>query len=412
MRVFLVLALLAILALLASSRRLWALRRGPLGAVLLTGGWAAVAVGLLLGPHAIGVVDAEVREEVRPLVHFGLGWVGLLLGFQAHRSLPRVLPAGAARHALADVVVSVLVVGGAALAVLHTVAPAGGWTPLLAPAALLGVAAIGWPPEARSLAGDPARAQAAVLRVRAVSGLGSLFAVALYGGLFRLRLGLPPDATGWQVVGGSLLLAVGIAAATGVLIDVMMRLSRRSEGDFLVVLLGSTAFGAGAAVTLGQSPLFVGALTGAVVVNLPSGVLDKLKRAVLAAEQPIAMALLLLAGTLADPRLGAAEAALAAALLVGRLSAKLVVGVLPIARAAQAAGAASGALSLAPLRQAPLAPVFMTGWLAALAPTASLGPGPGKLLTVVILVGLGGDVLALALARRRVRGAASGEPAA
>src|SRR5690606_3868073 len=122
--------------------------------------------------------------------------------------------------------------------------------------------------------------------------------------------------------------------------------------------------------------------------------------------------LLLLAGTLADPRLGAAEAPLVAALLVARLSAKLVVGVIPIARAAQDAGAAGGALWLAPLRQAPLAPVLMTGWLAALAPTSALGPSPGKLLTVVILVGLGGDVLALAIARWRARAARGGEAAA
>ena len=97
------LAILVLLAFVASSRRFWSLRRYPAGAVWLTGGFLAVLTGLLLGPHGPipgGMFSRPQIDLLSPLTYFCLGWVGMIVGLQAHRRLQHMVPPRGGLHRL------------------------------------------------------------------------------------------------------------------------------------------------------------------------------------------------------------------------------------------------------------------------------------------------------------------------
>jgi len=404
LRLLLGLAALVALALLASHRRWWGWRRAPLGAALTTGGYLAVALGLLLGPHAIKLVDHGHIATLRPLVLFCLGWVGLLIGLQLRRDLPKLLPPRATPIALADAMLSVAVVGGAAFAAFalaHSHArapdPNAGQPPVrLAEmgvvAAVVGAAAIGWSAELRSLLGAEQQRGPAGL-IRAVAGLASALAILAYGVAFMLMehgatfgISLLPLAVG-------MLVSLLIANVVGLLGLWLMPLARNSDSAFLVVLLGLVSFAAGAAGTLGYSPLLVAMLVGALVVNLPGSALTRLRRVVIDAEQPVAMALMLTAGVIADPNLSPPAALLIAAAVIARLIVKLPLG----RRCAPAAPPHLRPLTFAPTRQAPLAIALAVGYaISEHADATDAVVSGGQLVMAVVLIGLASDILAQA----------------
>jgi hypothetical protein len=152
---------------------------------------------------------------------------------------------------------------------------------------------------------------------------------------------------------------------------------------------------------MGYSPLFVGMLCGMVMVNLPGDVLLRFRRVILEAEQPVAMALMLTAGVLADPNIGLMGWGLVMALVAARLPVKLFVVNRCIRRFGQARG--DGPVNFVPLRQAPLAIALGVGYaISAHAEATSGAMDAGRLLMVIILVGLVTDIAPQAL--RLLRG--------
>lgn len=393
MRLLLGLAVLVALALIAAHRRWWAWRRAPLGAALTTGGYLTMAIGLLLGPHAIGLIDAADVSALRPLILFCLGWVGLMVGLQLRRDLPSLLPARTLPLAGLDALLSILGVGGAAFCAMA-------FNPFTAGlrvaevgviAGVLGACAIGWSAELRSLVGSEQHRGAAG-RVRAVAGLTSAVAIAAYGVVFMLIEHGATFGISLLPLGVGLIVSLLTAGIVGLLGAWLMPLARKSESSFLVVLLGLVAFAAGAAATLGYSPLLVAMLAGALVVNLPGSALTRLRRVVVDAEQPVAMALMLTAGVIADPRLGAGLWLAIGVILAARLLAKWPLGLATTRDADQPAS--SGPLPFAAMRQAPLAVALAVGYaISGHARVTETVIDGGKLVMLVILIGLGSDIV-------------------
>lgn len=392
MRILLGLAILVTLALLASSRRLWAWRRTRVGAALTTGGWVMVGIGMVIGPSGLRLVLPEQILVVQPLVLVCLGWVGLIVGLQADRRLPGMMPRWLMGMAGADATVSIIGVAAAAWAVLIGI----GNDPVAAlPAALLlGVCAVGWPAEVRSLRLAGGEAEAVTGAIRAVAGLGSLAAVLVYGLLIKSLVmgadpvaGLGPRLILWRI-GLGLGVSLLIGLAMGLLGYGLMRLleRKRTGGDFLVVVLGLVTLTAGTAAVLGYSPLFVSMLAGAVVVNLPEKALASLRRGLIEAEQPMAMAVMLVAGVMADPRIGWGGLALAAAGIAARALLKLGFSRTLLR---QAAGSTQGRTALTGLvRQSPLAVVMALGYTLFSNGSPGLTLTGAQVLTVVILIGV------------------------
>lgn len=390
MRILIALAILVTLALLASSKKLWSWRRSPIGAMLTTGGWLAVGVGVIIGPHGLEIVDEAHVETLRPLVLFCLGWVGLMVGLQMRRDLPKMLPPQPKRLAVVDFVLSILMVPGVTLAIIWINQAHGDRLAAAMVAGLFGACAIGWSAEVRSITvGHPERSAVANL-LRATSGLSSILAVVLYGMLFMtvdhrsesmmMHLSFPHLAVG-------LLVSAVVAAVVGGLGFYLVKLAGRSPSEFLVVLLGTVTFIAGAAGTLGYSPLFVAMLCGVVIVNLPGELLQRFQRVIIDAEQPVAMTLMLVAGVLADPVLSQLGWVLVIALFVARFLVKVGVSGRAINRIADSHSA--DMVRTGPLRQAPLAIALITGFAISAHHllTDSVLPA-GQLVTIVILVGL------------------------
>lgn len=397
MRILIALAILVTLALLASSKKLWSWRRGPIGAMLTTGGWLAVGVGVLIGPHGLEIVDDAHVATLRPLVLFCLGWVGLMIGMQLRRDLPTLLPSEPKRLALVDLALSMTVVPSAILAVLWLSQTHGDRLAAAVIAGLLGACAIGWSAEVRSITvGHPARSAVAQL-IRATSGLSSILAVIVYGMLF-MAIDHRSDITAMHLSAPHLAVGLGVSFTVALVVGglgfYLVKLAGRSQSEFLVVLLGIVTFVAGAAGTLGYSPLFVAMLCGVVIVNLPGELLQRFQRVIIDAEQPVAMTLMLVAGVLADPSIGLLGWLLVAVAFAMRLAIKVGVSGRAINKLADTH--AADVVRTGPLRQAPIAIALVTGFAISAHHllTDSVIPA-GRLVTVVILVGLISEALPL-----------------
>lgn len=393
MRILLGLILVVTLALVTSSRQWWGLRRTAVGAALTTGGWLGVAIGILLGPSVAGLVQVEQVAVLKPLVLFCLGWVGLMVGLQAHRQLPQMLPGEATRLAGRDAVLSILLIGGAAYLVLALAVPDMPLTEGLILAALLGTCAISWSPELRSLrhVGTDDRGLRALLR--GASGVGSMLAVFCYGLLFAGIRHDPHLSLSALGLGVGVAMSAVMAVTLGLMTWWLARAARRSDAEFLVVLLGVVSFIAGGAAVLGYSPLFVSLLCGAVVTNVPGDALTRFRKVIVNAEQPMAMALMLVAGLLADPYIGVTGAVLVVVLIVVRLLAKRAASRGEVIRAAGPVQPDSP-LRRAAVRQSPLAIALAIGY--AISSHAEHTAGlfsAQRLLMVVILVGVICDAL-------------------
>ncbi len=393
LRILIGLALLVTLALVGSSRLLWSWRRSALGATLTTGGWIAVGIGMIVGPHALKLVDAAHVDVLRPLILFCLGWVGLMVGLQLRGDIPRLLPKHTIRGAVIDALASIAALGGAAFAVLWFVFGESSVAPCVVLAVVLGAAGVGWSAETRSLAShQPALARPAAV-LRAVSGLASVGAIVAFG---LMTMAIRHGDGGALALAGDALglgLAVSVVAALvcGLLGYWLMNLAGRGHGEFLVVLLGLVAFAAGAAATMAVSALFVGMVVGIVIVNLPGQTLTRFQRVIVDAEQPIGMALMLTAGVVADPTMGWRAWVMVGALLVARLLVKTLLG--PKLVTAVEPSARRTSVMVGPLRQAPLAVALATAYAIGghEAATHPLLPG-GQLVMIVIALGLVSDL--------------------
>jgi hypothetical protein len=380
---------------------MYAIRRTRLGAAITGGGWVLMAIGFALGPFGGQLIMPDDLTVLQPLALFCLGWVGLIVGLQLHRRLPSLLPPAVQKITLLDAVLSVAVIGGAAWAAIGGLT--GGWWNALPPSMLLAIASIGWSPETRSLRTSSSLSSAAAL-VQACGGLSGITAVLAYG-LFIASLQLngegEPDTLVFSAT--RMGVGVGIAVLTGLTMGLLgkwlMTLAGRDAGEFLIVLLGLVTFTAGAAVVMGYSPLFAALLTGIVVVNLPGPALEKFKRVIMDAEQPMAMTLMALAGLLLDPFIGWSGLMLLLVLVIVRISLKQM-AIRPMLRRIGEITTPSTALA-GMLRQSPIAIPLGLGF--AISPFGRTGEGLAdgpQLLAVLVAVALISDVWALMQATR------------
>ena len=180
----------------------------------------------------------------------------------------------------------------------------------------------------------------------------------------------------------------------GLVANWLTHVARNDNSEFLLVLLGVISFSAGAAATMGHAPLLVSMFIGAMMVNLPGKPLERLRRVMIDAEQPVAMALMLVVGVLADLAIGWHGMLLAALLLALRGIVKLGVIGRIVRRKVAVPGAKFAIAGL--MRQNPLAMAIMAGFAVSRygrGESATGGQFTGaQLLGVVILVGFIGEL--------------------
>ena len=408
MAIFLSIAALFALALLATSKRAYRVRRSRLGSAAVAGGWIAIAVGAILGPSVSGLITPDAVLRATPLLSVGLGWIGLMVGLQARRDILAQLPRAVWRLSITDALLSVASVSVALLIIVK--ANSLGATPGLIASALLAAATIGWSMETRSLGIDMlpgAGGQQRAVLLRASGGLGAILAITTFG----VASAIAPlaHATTSTHVAPSIGVRLGALAGACVLAILFafvakegLRLAGKRRAEMLVVFLGVVGLAAGVSADLGISPLFPAMLTGAAFANLRArGPSDSqadtalFGRFILQAEHVVATIFSILAGILFDPRITLVGLLVVSAIVLVRVMVK------PLAFALADSDfaidpSARRASRFASIRQSPVA-IAIAVSLFVLAPDADAQ----RLLTIVILVGVSCEVLASLAVRRK-----------
>ena len=317
--------ILILVALLGARLSFSTLRVPPGPRLVFRTGTHFLFLGLLLGPHVLGLLTQESIRQLFPLLGLGLGWIGFLFGLQLdRRNLVHFPPAyhlvalgqalltlilflglgwlGLGAFGVVDRVEYLLLAGAAATACVSTPA---------------GIALVSTNFLVKGKVRD------LLFFVASLDALVGIVALQVIYSLFPPRSvvgGYAPDpALEWTLV------ALGLGIVCGILFLWLTR-PRPGAEELVLFLLGMAAFSSGAALQLQLSPLFVSVTMGAVVANLSPDP-HRIYRVLQQWEKPIYVIFLMLAGALLDfPTVWVVPLALAYALLraTGKLLGNLV----------------------------------------------------------------------------------------
>lgn len=268
-RVTLGLMLIFGLALLAGfpSVRAWERRSGI--AMVTGSGLPFLVLGLVARRPEVGILSESVVRDLRPLLEFGLGWIGFRVGTDFDLKQVNKWPRGTARTMAIESACTTLVVGVISAGVLYLVKPDG--TPaqnVVRNAVIIGAcAAVSAPTGARLMALlnlMDRKVAKNLRRVAALDDVMALVAVGVVTAAFR-----PIDAGAWQLPPlGWVFLQMGMGVGLGVLVWAAVQSAKNSSED-VAMTLGAMAFAAGMAGYVGFSPLVVCFVAGMTVANVP-----------------------------------------------------------------------------------------------------------------------------------------------
>jgi Kef-type K+ transport system membrane component KefB len=291
------LAVLLALAYLGGHSRVLRLQEaiGIRGVVLA--GFPFVAIGVIASLPSVGILTDEVIPKLRPVLQFGLGWIGFIVGAHLDIRVLDRLPRGSAYLILIEALLpfgvtaigcGAVMIGVFGLSAQDTAA----WRDIV----LLGAAAAMTAPRRfRGLANrtwhEGKGADVLLGQLDEIAGvIGLLFITAYFRG----------DAAGsaWHLPGTAwLLVAVGLGVVIGVLIFATIRMPR-SNAEFLAIVLGVVAFAAGLASVLRLSSVVTCFIAGTLITNFPNDQRDSVFRILTRLERPIHLLFLMIAGAL------------------------------------------------------------------------------------------------------------------
>ena len=285
---------LLVLAYLGGNRRVvrFQERLGISG--VITAGFPFVALGALASLPSIGILNEDVLARLRPVLHFGLGWVGFIIGAQLDiRVLDRV-PKGTAYLILVEALgpFGITAAGCGLLMVSFGMSledPAT-WRDMI----LLGTAAAMTAP--RKFRGFANRTWHEGRGVDVL--LGQLDELVGVIGLLFITCYFREDqgVTSWQLPDTAwVFVSLGLGVAIGILIFAMIRVPV-SNAEFLAVVLGAIAFAAGLAGYLHLSPIVICFIAGVLVTNFPNDQRDNVFKILNHLERPVHLLFLMIAG--------------------------------------------------------------------------------------------------------------------
>jgi Kef-type K+ transport system membrane component KefB len=259
---------------------------------VITAGFPFIAMGLIASLPSIGILSGEVLGGLKPLLHFGLGWLGFIIGAQLDiRVLDRV-PRGTAYLILVEALGPFGITATACGAVMIAFGVPWDDPTLWRDAILLGAAAAMTAP--RKFRGFANRGWSEGRGADALLGqldelvgvIGLLFVTAYFRG----------DAGTWDLPSTAwVFVSLGIGVAIGALIFAMVRVPV-NDAEFLAVVLGAIAFASGIAGYLQLSPIVVCFIAGVLVTNFPNEERESIFRILNHLERSVHMLFLIIAG--------------------------------------------------------------------------------------------------------------------
>jgi len=265
-------ALFAVIVLtalaLVGSRRAFVSGKLPFAVQTFFTGAEFIVIGLLLGSDFLNVIDDTTLGLLRPFVCVILGWVGFLFGLQFDRRTMNSLPRGYVAVSAVEGVVTLAAVLPVAWYLLMKSTNA---TPdviaiaavtLAASAACSGLTAL----VLVEKRGRPGSRPSTTL-LRSISSLDPAVGVIAAGVGLSLFAVHPFDAVSFPMTLQWLVISVCLGSVTA-WIFVSLSLTRTSQAELTVYLLGTIALAGGVAFALHLSALFVSFVCGLVVANL------------------------------------------------------------------------------------------------------------------------------------------------
>ncbi|HEX5062261.1 MAG TPA: hypothetical protein VFV99_22980 [Kofleriaceae bacterium] len=264
---------------------------------VVTAGFPFVAMGAIASHPDVGILSGDVVSRLRPILHFGLGWLGFIIGAQLDiRVLDRV-PKGTAYlifvEALGPFAITAAGCGALMISFGMSISDPATWRDMI----LLGTAAAMTAP--RKFRGFANRTWHEGRGVDVLLGqldemvgvIGLVFITAYFREDTNVTWQLP--STAWVFV------SLGLGVAIGVLIFAMIRVPQ-SNVEFLAIVLGGIAFASGLAGYLRLSPIAISFIAGVLVTNFPNDQRDSVFRILHHLERPVHLLFLIVAGAVWD----------------------------------------------------------------------------------------------------------------
>ena len=263
---------------------------------VVTAGFPFVALGLIARHPSVGILSDQVLAGLLPVLNFGLGWLGFIIGTQLDVRFLDKLPKGTAFMVVIEALVPFAIIAVACGTLMLFFGMSWRNESFFRDAIVLGAAgAMTAPRLASSLS-----ARGWSVGHNLDSLISQLDEIAGVVGLLFLAAFFRPDGlpTQWQLPGTAwVFITIGLGVSIGVLMYVMARVPK-SSGEFLAVLLGFIAFGSGLASYLSLSPIVVCFIAGALFTNFPSEQQTSLYKILEQLERPILITFLIIAGAI------------------------------------------------------------------------------------------------------------------
>ena len=270
------------------------------------GGAEYVLLGVLLGPHVTGLLDAGRVQDLTPIVSLAIGWLGMLLGTYFRLPTLALLSPDHVRIAFGEAVATFMAALGPLLLLFRYLA-GHGWTDAAVQAVTLAAVATLSSPAAVDALVARARLRLPILPVLQLTArIDALIGVVAFGLILAIvhrgdvQPGVrPPTATEWAVIN----LAVGVAS--GVLFHLFLGPREGSseagaDSRLFVALAGAIVVASGASYYLNLSPLYTNLVLGFILAN-SGGAHRDVTRLLLVTERPVYLALLVFAGAAWTP---------------------------------------------------------------------------------------------------------------
>ena len=267
MKVLIAAVILTTLALVG-SRRAFVSGKLPFAVQTFFTGAEFIIIGLLLGSDFLNVIDDATLGLLRPFVCVILGWVGFLFGLQFDRQTVKNLPSGFVAMSAIEGAITLAAVLPVAWYLLMKNTNA---TPEVIAVAAVALAASAACTGLTALAlvekrGQPGTRPTMTL-LRSTSSLDPAVGVIAAGVGLSLFAVHPFDAVSFPMTLQWLVISVCLGSVTA-WIFVSLSLTRTSQAELTVYLLGIIALAGGVAFALHLSALFVSFVCGLVVANL------------------------------------------------------------------------------------------------------------------------------------------------
>jgi Kef-type K+ transport system membrane component KefB len=313
LRVVLGLAGAFLMAVLATHPLVRRLERRLGLTVILSSGLPFLALGVVFRLPVVGILTNEVVSDLRPLLEFGVGWLGFVVGLQFDVRELDLLPDRTSSVVVAESTIPFVVVAVIASLLLLGLEPTQqiwevhspreffttlGQLSLRDALALGACAAPAAPVAAVAIARESGgRAAWLVQRITSMNDVAGVFVMALICAFYRPA----DDFAAWRLPHVAWLFVIlGLGGLFGILTYLLVR-GAQTVAQEVAMLLGAIAISAGMSGYLGISPLVTCAIAGALLTNLPYKGMVRLRKTMLDMERPLYLIFLLVAGALWDP---------------------------------------------------------------------------------------------------------------